>query len=135
LRVKTALPVKKLKIGFHLMMVATIFLYLYSPLLDHWLGLEAYARPHTHIDVATSILTENSDPHQSHSENHSNGHQEGVLCLLDINALLSLALDITTDPNWFLDFVRNTSLVFDLHTPYSLVPSIHLTSLDPPPRL
>jgi hypothetical protein len=135
LRVKAAPLVKKQKIGLHLLLVAVIFFYLYSPLLDHWLGVESYTRPHTHLYFSTNILTEIPDQSEIHWENHSEGHQEGVLCFLDINALLSIALYVTITLDWFLDFAHNSSFVFNHWVPYFLAASIYLSSLDPPPRI
>jgi hypothetical protein len=128
---------KVYKSGLHLLLAAAILFYLYSPLLDHWLGHESYARPHTHYHITADILAVTPDYHKlfsTHQPDTHDDHEEEVLCLLDINAL-SIALYTTISPNWFLDFAHNAPLTFELYAPYFLTASVYLSSLDPPPRI
>lgn len=124
---------KKQETGLHLLLVAAVLVYLFSPLLDHWLGNDAFARPHTHI-----YLSENHLPSQfRHAEDTADGHAindehaEFILCLLDINAFLAIALINTGLAN---SLVEKNILVFGLPLPYLPTETISLSSLDPPPQ-
>ncbi len=132
---QTASFVRKQKPGLHLVLVAGVFLYLYSPFLDHWLGNEVHVRPHTHAHVSEDIFSLFS-PHQ---ETDSFGyfvdqdhHEEGLLCLFDIDALLALLLAFDILPNAQLE--PQSKLVFKLSPFYIHVSIIYLALLDPPPN-
>jgi hypothetical protein len=118
--------------------VLGIFLYLYSPLLDHWLGNEVYARPHTHVHVSKEIVSQFSPYHETDSSGYSldqaqHEHEEGVLCFLDIDALLALLLVFNIAPQ--AQLVQHLPLVFELAPFYFRVSIIYLSSLDPPPTI
>ena len=122
----------------HLFLVLGIFLYLYSPLLDHWLGNEVHVRPHTHVHVSNDILSQLSPHHDTDSSGYSvekdqHEHEEGVICFLDIDALsaLLLAFNITLQAQP----VQHLPLVFELVSFYFRVSIVYLPSLDPPPTI
>jgi hypothetical protein len=103
-----------------------IVLYVYSPLLDHWLGHAHYARPHIHIHLSDNVVTVETEGHFA----ENGDHEEDVLCVLDIEALFFVVLNV-----YVALIVQNVPLIFDLF-PYSLQGSpIYLSSLDPPPRI
>ena len=110
-----------------------IVLYVYSPMLDHWLGHGYYARPHTHIYLPKTISTEFSTQYHVETEDYHSENSEDedyILCLLDINALFYVALDVNV-----VLIVQNVPLIFDLF-PYLVTGStVYLPSLDPPPRI
>ena len=126
---------KKLQTYLHLLLVMGIFLYLYSPLLEHLLGSEASARLHTHIHVSEDVISHlfphdeldlsddaaNQDPHE---------HEEGVLCLLDNNTVL-LAFSMIPQAQ----IAHRLPLVSELVPFYFPVSIIYLSSLDPPPTI
>ena len=125
--------VQKQKPALQLLLVIGIVLYVYSPMLDHWLGHDYYARPHTHIDLpgnlSTGIFAQNQIEIDDHHPEHSEP-EDYVLCLLDINTLLYAPLD----DNVVL-IVQNVPLIFDIF-PYLVTGStVYLPSLDPPPRI
>jgi hypothetical protein len=116
--------------------VAGIFLYLYSPLLDHWLGNGTHSRPHSHTQVASRIVLEgaHSLEHTSVATTGEHGeHEEEVLCLLDIDALLALVLTVTGASPVSLE--PQQPLVFGAFASYLDVSVIYLSSLDPPPNI
>jgi hypothetical protein len=124
---------KKGRVWLQLFLIASLFLYFYSPLLDHWTGNSHYGRPHTHIPIKPNLLLKPAP------ESGSNGldddeHEENVLCILDINALLSVVLS-NVNPAWLLDFATNASLVLDFHEVFVSAAPIFLSSSDPPPRI
>ena len=127
---------KETKNGLHLFLAAVVFLYLYSPLLDHWLGFHTFARPHSHqhvdLDLLISVSTEDESSSEVDTIAHE-AHEEGVLCLLDINAV-PIALCFHIEANWFLSLAHDASLVFEPFTPYYLVSFVFLSSIKPPPR-
>lgn len=136
MRLQTAPSAKKQNIYLHLLLVVVVFLYLYSPFLDHWLGNEAYARPHTHTHFSGSIPSQSSH----HSETDSLGysvdgdqHEEGILCFLNIDALLALliAFSIVQD----VQLGQHLPLVLGLFSFYFCVSIIHFCLLDPPPTI
>jgi hypothetical protein len=130
LRIQTVPPFgHKQRIWLHLLLVAGIFVYLYSPLLDHRLGV--YTRAHTHIHFAENMLTNMGHHHENGDE--TGLHEEGVLCLLDFASQLSILLHF--DVLFVEQIVYQASLVFDAVPTYLWVSSIHLSSLDPPPRI
>ena len=114
-------------------------MYLYSPFLDHWLGNEAYARAHNHVHISKDLVSQIS-PHHDHRETDSSvysvdqdQHEESVLCLLDIDALLALLLAFDIAP--CAEPVQHPHLAFGLAPYYRSVSIIHLASLDPPPNI
>lgn len=125
---------QKSKIGLHLLLVFGVVLYLFSPLLDHWLGFENYTRPHTHIHLSENASTHLHTFGQEAGDHMSGdaGHDDGFLCLLDINALFYVALNISVTESDCA--VQNTPLIFDLSPSYLQVSTIYFSSLDPPPR-
>jgi hypothetical protein len=117
-----------------LFLVLGIFSYLYSPLLDHWLGNEVYARPHTHVHVSKDTISQFSLHHEpdlsgNSVEQEQHEHEEGVLCLLDIEALLALLLAFNIAIQ--AQLVQQLPLVFELVPFYFPVSIIYLSSLDP----
>ena len=135
---QTALAMKKRNSCLHLLLVAGIFLYLYSPLLDHWLGNEAYARPHTHVHISDDVISQISLD-QEHDlsgfliDQTQQEHEEGVLCFLNIDAPLALLLAFHMAPQ--VQLVQHLPLVFELVPFYFPVSIIHISSLDPPPTI
>ena len=128
LGLRTASLVRKQKTCLHLLLVMGIFLYLYSPFLDHWSGNEFYARPHTHVHVSENIISQKyAVDHDQHE------HEDGVLCFLDIDALLALLLAFDIAPQ--AQLVQHLPLVFELVPFYFPVSIIHLALLDPPPTV
>lgn len=123
----------------HLFLVLQVFLYLYSPLLDHWLGNETHARLHTHVHVSNNITPQFSLHHKPHSsenmveQEHHEHHEEGVLCLLDIDVLLALLLAFDIVPQAQLG--HHQPLAFELVPYYFRVSIVYLASLDPPPTI
>ena len=102
-------------------------------MLDHWLGHEYYSRPHTPVHLPENIFTEISTQDHAEIEHHHSGHsehEENVLCLLDINALFFVVLDVN-----IVLIMKTVPLIFDLF-PYLVKGSnVYLSSLDPPPRI
>ena len=136
LRRKTASFMRKQKTLLHLFLVAGLFLYLYSPLLDHWLGNESYARPHNHTHVSNEVTSQFAPHHDNDSLDHAIDqahHEEGFLCSLDFDAHLALLLAFNVAPQASL--VQHFSLFFELAPTYVPVSIIHLASLDPPPNI
>ncbi|UCC53319.1 MAG: hypothetical protein JSV68_04990 [Anaerolineaceae bacterium] len=114
-------------------------MYLYSPFLDHWLGNEAYSRPHNHVHISEDLISQFS-PHHDHRDTDSSvnsvdqdQHEEGILCLLDIDALLALLLASDIAPS--AEPVQHPPLALELAPDSRSVSSIHLASLDPPPNI
>ena len=133
---RAAPSAKKQKAWLHLLLVAGIFLYLYSPLLDHWLGNGAHSRPHTHTHVARNVILEATHFHESTSVeklSEHGEHEEGVLCMLDIDALLALVLTFTSAPPIPLE--PQQPLIIGSAPSYLGVSIIYLSSLDPPPNI
>ena len=127
---------RKQKTYLHLLLVLGMFIYLYSPLLDHWLGFEIYARPHTHLHVSKDIIRQISFGHETDlsglvidQEQHE--HEEGVLCFLDIDALLAILLAFNIASHTQL--VQHLPLISKLVPVCNDVSIIYLPSLDPPP--
>lgn len=119
--------------GLHLLLVMGIILYVYSPLLDHWLGAEHYVRPHTHAYLPETISTEISTLYHFDAENHlstDGDHEENILCSLDIKTLLYVVLNVNV-----ILIVQNVPLIFDIFPHYVGGSSVYLPSLDPPPRI
>ena len=122
----------------HLFLVAGIFLYLYSPVLDHWLGNEAYPRPHTHVHISGGSISQLSLDQEPDLSGFSvdqtrQEHEEGVLCFLNIDAPLTLLLAFDMVPP--VQLVQHLPLVFELVPFYFPVSIIHLSALDPPPTI
>jgi hypothetical protein len=110
--------------------------YVYSPLLDHLLDKDVYSRPHTHVHVASHILPQLSRSYERDSVLDSSGQDEddqGIICLLNIDALLSLLFSIFITPHTPL--VSQDSPGVSLVTTYLDVSLIYLSSLDPPPNI
>ena len=133
---RLALFARKMRAWLHLVLVAGIFLYLYSPLLDHWIGNDAHSRPHNHTHVALSELYETAHNHEvavggEHGEHKAHG--DGVLCLLDIEAFLSLVYTFVDAEPFPVE--PHNSLVLSAFPAYSAISVIYLSSLDPPPNI
>lgn len=136
MRLHAAPSAKKQNTCLHLLLVAGVFLYLYSPFLDHWLGNEAYARPHTHTHFSETVISQishHSETDSSRYSAHQDQHKEGVLCFLDIDALLGLLLDFNVVPH--AQHLQHLPLVFELVPFYLHVSTIYLSLLDPPPNI
>ena len=127
---------QKTKLGLHLFLVVGIVFYLFTPLLEHWLGYENYARPHTHIhfvdEASSTIFGLSQFEHEEHFT-EAEEHEAGFLCLLNINALFYVALNFNAPLTACT--IQNSTLIFDLSLTYLQVSTIYLSSLDPPPRL
>lgn len=118
----------KIKRGIHLCLVLPVFLYLYAPLIDHAHGYTNVSRPHTHIHVTTSA--------QAHLDEFAihgiESHEDAVLCLLDIDAVIGVISFIVDDlvvrlfyqPRFISTFIMST-------LPVS---TVYFSALDPPPR-
>ena len=126
--------IKKQKFWLHILLIASIPVYLFSPLLDHWLGNESYARPHTHIHVSENGFAAQlhhfeaaADGHDEHAE-----HEELFFCVLDLNAFFAIALINTGLTNCL---VQKNILTSGLPLPYLQIETIFLSFLDPPPRI
>jgi hypothetical protein len=136
LRLRAARLSEKLNTWLHFLLVAGVLVYLYSPLLDHLLDKDIYSRPHTHIYVAGNILPQLSQFRESDSlidNSDQDEHDNGVICLLNIDTLLSLLLSIFIVPQTLL--APQDPLVVNLVTTYLDVSLIYLSSLDPPPNI
>ena len=122
------------KIGLHLLLAAGILFYLYSPLLDHWLGHGAHSRPHYHVHLAHSLTADTAHLHGAGPAGHHDaaGEEEGVLCYLDLDLLLALVFlfDAPQAP-----LAQQDSLVFASSPASAGVSLVFLTALDPPPNL
>ena len=135
---QTASFVRKQKACLHFLLVLGVFLYLYSPLLDHWLGNEVYARPHTHVHISEDITSQYSLHHEPDSAGYTaaqdqHEHEEGFLCFLDIDAVLALLLAFNMVAQ--AQLVQHSPLVSELVPFYLPVSILHLSSLDPPPTI
>jgi hypothetical protein len=122
------------KIGLHLLLAAGILFYLYSPLLDHWLGHGAHSRPHNHVHLTHSFTLEEAHLHEAEpaGRHDAAGEEEGVLCYLDLDLLLALVFlfDAPHAP-----LAQQDSLVFASSPASAGVSLVYLTALDPPPNL
>lgn len=120
----------------HLILVAGVLVYLYSPLLDHLLDKDVYARPHTHIHVAGGVPQQlQSHEGESAASGHLDheAHEEGVLCMLNIDALLSLWLSMLIVADTLP--APQEPLAASLAATCLDVSLIYLSSLDPPPNI
>ncbi len=116
-------------IWLHLFFVAGVVLYLYSPFIDHWFGLDTQSRPHTHVAVPTFYQMPFDHEHEEHVESES-----PFLCSLNIDAVLTLLLGFysnttsaVTEPQGTLSFAWDTS--------YITVAAVFPTVITPPPNL
>lgn len=136
-RINKMLTRKRYKTWLQIFFVANLFLYLYSPFLDHWLGNAHYGRPHTHISLHTQALaatTDHNEPATTEHQNYDEDHEEGVLCLLDVDAL-SIILDFNVQPDCLVGFAPQPSLIFDFQAAALTANPVFLSSLDPPPQI
>lgn len=136
MRLRTARLSDKRGTWLHLLLVAGILLYVYSPFLDHWLDKDVYSRPHTHINIAAPGLAQQSllpDATDAASHGEHGEHDDGYICLLNIDALLSLLLSIFIAPQTLIS-VPDTLAAELAHT-YFDVTIVYLSSLDPPPTI
>jgi len=110
-------------------------MYLYSPLLDHLLDRGVYSRPHTHVHVAGNITVQLSHyfPASDFGIDNSRHDEQGVTCLLNIDALLFLLLSIFLAPQTSLAPQHSPGVTFV--TTCLDVSLIYLSSLDPPPNI
>jgi hypothetical protein len=136
MRLRTAPLNEKLNTWLHLLLVVGVFAYLYSPLVDHLRDSSVYSRPHTHIYVAGNILPQpapfsETDPVAEHSDHDE--QDENVICLLNIDALLSLLLSFFIVPDTLP--TSQDSLGTSLVATYLDVSIIYLASVDPPPNI
>lgn len=129
------LNVHKQQVWLHLLLVVGIFVYLYSPLLDHWLG-SMQTRPHTHIHITGNSVVEIVHSYEDAATENGDGVavlEQGVLCLLDLATQLAILLHL--DDLFVEQIVYRASLVFAALPTFLWVSPIHLSSLDPPPRI
>jgi hypothetical protein len=137
LKFRKMLSGERYKAWLQIFLAATLFLYLYSPFLDHWLGNTHYGRPHTHISLPAAVLSAASGNAEAAPAAHEGGHEaheEDVLCLLDIDALL-IVLDFDVRPNFWPGPNLDASLVFDFQAALMTANPIFVSALDPPPRI
>ena len=116
-----------------MLLVFGVVLYIYSPLLDHWLDNDHYIRPHTHIHLSENILTNVSTQNHREIEGHfseNSDHEENILCMLDIKTLIYALLNVNA-----VLIVENVPLIFDLFPYYMQGSTVYLPLLDPPPRI
>lgn len=136
MRLRAAPINKNLKTWLHLLLVVGVFAYLYSPLVDHLLESPVYARTHTHVHFPGDNLLQPASFRESDGFVDHSGHDEqdeSVICLLDIDALLSLLLSIFIVPDTLL--ASQDSLVTGLAASYLDVSIVYLSSADPPPNI
>lgn len=123
------------KAWLHILLAAGVLLYLYSPFLDHLLDRDVYLRPHTHVHVAESIIPRLAMPGSSEdsaSASDHNEHDNSVLCILNIDAILSLLLTFS-GPDYLL--AGPQSLLSGSLVPVCLdVSLVYLLTLNPPPN-
>ena len=116
---------QKQKTPLHLLLVIGIILYVYLPLLDHWLEHEHYARPHTHIHLPEDTFYGKTGrlflEHQA--------SEESALCLLDIKTLICVLPNVN-----IVLTLQDVLLNFGLPFYQVYVAAIYLPLLDPPPR-
>lgn len=113
----------------HLFLIAQVFLYLYMPLIDHANGQESVSRPHVHIHF--------DSPAHIHFDEFatqiSEQHEESVLCLLNLDAIMGVIPVMHHDSLASLAFLPHFVSKFIV----SILPvsSFYFSALDPPPRL
>lgn len=126
-----ALLWSKRNFWFHLFILFTIFVYLYSPLFDYALGHHIHTRPHNHISVKLV-------PHGDHFHLFDDGaHAESAaadehICTLDFAGLILLGLFIT-----FIAYTRQpirNVFVYSLETSWSEIILNGRPPPNPPPR-
>lgn len=127
-------PLNKTQRWLNPLLIVGVLVYLFSPLLDHWLGHGGSARPHNHLIVAEISLLEFAQPgHEQlmHSVADDN-HDEGVLCLLDFNLLFAAILLVTIALGQLA--LPRFPLSFALLLPGLAVTNVALPGHYPPPR-
>ena len=75
----------------HLLLVVGTFAYMFSPLLDHWLGNDAQVRAHNHTPISLSVAGfDDPAPFDQHDPHHNSDehHIEGFICTLDLTLYL-----------------------------------------------
>lgn len=116
------------------LLVVGVFVYLFSPLADHWLGHGGSVRPHHHAVVSEISFIEfthfGSD--QLAQPVAGGDHGEGVFCLLDFNLLFVAILLVTTSLGQHA--LPRFPLSFALFRPNLAVAAIDLPGHYPPPR-
>lgn len=126
----------KLNIWLHLLLAAGVLAYVYSPLLDHVMDKGVYSRPHTHLHFAGELSQRPSHFREDHPATDHDEHDdadESVICLLNIDALLSLLLSIFILPD--TPAAPQEPLVGNLDANCLDVSLVYLSSLDPPPNI
>jgi hypothetical protein len=127
---------EKLHTWLQIFLIAGVLVYVYSPLLDHLLEKDVYSRPHTHFHVAGSVLPQLAQFHERDFIAGYDPHDEqdeGFICFLNVDVLLSLMLSIFIMPHPAPE--PRDPLVTDLVTTYLDVSLVYLSSIDPPPNL
>lgn len=116
------------------LLIVGVFVYLFSPLADHWLGHGGNVRPHNHVVVAELNLIDYGHPgnEQLVNPDSEEGHEASVICLLDFNLLfvaillVAISLSQLSLPRFPFSF----SLLF----PQLMVVGVELPGLYRPPR-
>jgi len=129
LKQQTTSFIGKKKTCLHLVLVVGVFLYLYSPFLDHWLGNESYARPHNHVHISHISPPREMDSLEQVVD--SDQHEEAVLCSLDIDMILALLLAFNMELG--IQIVQHQPLVSELFPHYFPVSTVYLATIDRPP--
>lgn len=110
----------------HLFLVAGIVLFVYTPFLDHSLGLGIETRQHQHVLLSFSAEGL-SETHIEHDD-----HDETYLCTLNLDAVLGLILGFEFISQ--LDFTPQNTLSVAIAADYQRVATIFLPTIDPPPN-
>lgn len=111
-----------------------VFAYFYSPLVDHALKRTDYSRPHTHFHIADTTLSQLAQFHGRellHDHADHDEHDDGFLCVLSIDALLSLLLAVFMVSD--RTPTRQDSLVVPLGGTYLGITLVYLSPVAPPP--
>ncbi len=107
----------------HLFILLAIFVYLYSPLLNHASGQHIHSRPHTHIPVNFSLHQHSAHDGHFHADSEL---ADDYICALEFDGLLLLSLFVTLDD--YTDQPAQNVFIYPLKTS-----SINLISDGQPP--
>ena len=116
---------------FHLLILFAVFVYLYSPLLDHSFDHYTHSRPHNHIPV--KLVKHGDHYHLSGDTSHAgSATADEHICSLDFTGLILLSLFIA-----FIvcgsQTVRNV-LVYKIETDSAEIVLNERPPPNPPPR-
>lgn len=130
-------PTIKPRHWLHLLLVIGSITYLFSPLLDHWLGHGGSVRPHNHVPISHEIVG-HSPEHAAfftgfQLASHDHEHDEGFLCLLDFDLLFVAVLLVGAA--WAGGLIPRTPLASGVSPKSSHAFTLFLPCLVPPPRI